>query len=188
MDNNKMYKVTNRSSCTVSYQIPDGFGFREFAPGQTLEITFDELEKLSYTPGGQNIISKYLLIRDTEVTESLAVHTEPEYYMTEKDIIELLLHGSLDAFLDALDFAPVGVIQIIKDQAVKMKLNDVAKREAILKKTGFDVTKAIQHNAESKEEASNEDSPKRRVQPAAASETTPVRRTAPTQYKIVTPE
>ena len=52
-NNNKLYNVTNRSSCTVSYPIPEGFGFRTFAAGQTLQLTFDDLEKLSYMPGGQ---------------------------------------------------------------------------------------------------------------------------------------
>ena len=186
MNKNTVFEVTNRSNYNVGYPIPDGFGYRDFAPGQTLRISYEELEKLSFQPGGQNILSKYLLIRDTEATKNLAIHTEPEYYMTHEEIKQLLLNGSQDAFLDALDFAPKGVIQIIKDLAVQLPLNDVAKREAILKKTGFDVTKAIQHNAESKEEASETNEPKRRVQ---KTEDVPAgRRTTPPQYKIVTPE
>ena len=69
---------------------------------------------------------------------------EPEYDYTPTDIKNLLLNGSLDELLDCLDFAPEGVIEIVKDLAVELPLNDVAKREAILNKTGFNVTNAIE--------------------------------------------
>jgi hypothetical protein len=55
----------------------------------------------------------------------------------------LLAHGSLDQLKDALDFAPDGVVSLIKEKAVETKLNDVAKREAILEATNFNVTNAI---------------------------------------------
>jgi len=55
----------------------------------------------------------------------------------------LLQHGSLDEFLDCLDFAPEGVLDLIKEYAVTLPLNDVAKRQAILDKLGFNVTVAI---------------------------------------------
>ena len=71
------------------------------------------------------------------------MNIEPEYNMSVEDVKKLMLEGSLDAFLDCLDFAPAGVIQIIKDLAVKLPLNDVAKRKAIKDKTNFDVDRAI---------------------------------------------
>jgi len=52
-------------------------------------------------------------------------------------------HGSLDEFLDCLDFAPEGVKDLIKNLAVELPLNDVAKREAIFNKLGFNVDNAI---------------------------------------------
>jgi hypothetical protein len=58
-------------------------------------------------------------------------------------------NGSLDEFLDCLDFAPEGVIDLIKTLAVELPLNDVAKREAILNKTGFNVDNAIRIRQES---------------------------------------
>ena len=54
----------------------------------------------------------------------------------------------MSQFLDCLDFAPQGVIDTIKKVAVQIKLNDVAKRQAIKDKTGFDVTKAIEISEE----------------------------------------
>ena len=64
--------------------------------------------------------------------------------LNQKDVKNLLLTGSLDAFKDCLDFAPEGVIDLVKQMAVELNLNDVAKREAILKATGFNVTNAIE--------------------------------------------
>ena len=52
--------------------------------------------------------------------------------------------GTLDQFLDCLDFAPVSVHELIKDMAVNLPLNDVKKRQAIKDKFGFDVDRAIE--------------------------------------------
>jgi hypothetical protein len=54
-----------------------------------------------------------------------------------------MVTGTLDQFLDCLDFAPESVKEMIKDMAVDLPLNDIKKREAILDKLGFDVSKAI---------------------------------------------
>jgi hypothetical protein len=52
--------------------------------------------------------------------------------------------GTLEQFLDCLDFAPESVLENIKDMAVSLPLNDVSKRNAIQEKLGFDVSKAIE--------------------------------------------
>ena len=70
---------------------------------------------------------------------------------TGKDIERVMLHGTLDEFLDMLDFSPEAVREIIKSLAVKLELNDVRKREAILNKTGFDVTRALENLRAEKE-------------------------------------
>ena len=82
--------------------------------------------------------------------------------------------GSLDEFLDMLDFAPMGVMDLIKTFAVSLPLNDIQKRRALKEKTGFDVNAALTHVEEEKQEdAENgvaaEGAPQRRVKPAASS-------------------
>ena len=90
-----------------------------------------------------------LVIKNEEaVKELFSTRPEPEYYYTEVEVRTLLETGTLDQLLDCLDFAPEGVIDIVKDVAVKIKLNDVSKRDAILAKTGFNVSKAIEINEE----------------------------------------
>lgn len=141
----KLIKVTNRYSGTVGYDVQDmAIPHRNFHPGETKEITFEELEKVAADPAGEKILEKYLVIKDYEAAKELLPDVEPEYYYTEEDIKRLLLTpNNLDAFLDCLDFAPDGVIDLIQEEAVNLPLNDVAKRKAILDKTGFNVEAAI---------------------------------------------
>lgn len=174
-------KVKNRSSSTVIYKIPEDNLRREFTPGETKVIKQEELNKLLFIPGGKKLIEDYLLISQEEVIEEIGLVPEPEYFMTEDQVINLLNNGTLDAFLDCLDFAPAGVIDMIKHYAVTLPLNDVQKRNAIKEKLHFNVDLAIK-NSEEELEAQKANQPTRRVQPAAADER---RRTTPTNYKVV---
>ena len=120
------------------------------------------------------------------------VNREVEYNMSEADVKNLLVSGSLDAFLDALDFAPIGVIDLIKSMAVALPLTDISKRKALKEKTGFDVDKALVHVEEEKaEEAATKGASAapaqsgRRVKPDAAPAQPAGGRRTNTQYKIV---
>ena len=121
MANEKKYQVKNRSAGMVVYSLPELGIRREFAPGEVKKIAYSELEKLSYQSGGRNLMMHFLQIADEEVTSSLNIHTENEYYMSEAQIVELIKTGSLDAFLDCLDYAPVG-ISVIKQNLDIAKL------------------------------------------------------------------
>ena len=104
--------------------------------------------------------------------------------MSEKDVAELLKYGSLDVFLDALDFAPAGVIDLIKDLSIKLPLMDINKRKALKAKTGLDVDAAIKHIEEDKDQDGSDtllkQTGERRVKPAEA----PAGRRAIPQYNI----
>ena len=145
-----MYKVKNRGASTVVYRIPDTGVRREFQPGQTLSISSEELEQLTYQPGGAALLSQFLQIQDLDALKQFNVRTEPEYHMSEADVVALIKTGSLDAFLDALDFAPIGVIDLIKKLAVEIPMVDIPKRKALKEKTGFDVEAALRHIEEDK--------------------------------------
>lgn len=184
-----MYNVKNRSSSVVIYRIPESNLRREFAPGEIKKIPFGELEKLTFQQGGKEILENFLQIIDETATTELAVNREPEYDMSEADIKELLLNGSLDAFLDALDFAPIGVVDLIKTMSVQLPLTDLNKRRALRDKTGFDVDKALIHIEEEKaeEEAPKAATTQRRVQKTAVADkhaTTTARRTTTTYKKV----
>lgn len=168
IEKDTLIKVRNRNKGTVGYTIPDlGNLHRNFQPSEIKEVPMEELRKLSWIPGGRVLLEDYLVIEDAAaIKELLNVEPEPEYYYTEDDIIKLLNEGSMDQFLDCLEFAPDGTIQLIKEYAVKLELNDIRKRKAILDKTGFDVNSAIEINRESAAmPAEGETEKARRAQP-----------------------
>ena len=185
MDNNTVFNVKNRSAGVVGYNIPEEKIRREFAPGETKKISWYELDKLSYQPGGTDLMEEYLLIYNDEAVKELNLKTEPEYFMTEADVVKLIKTGSHDEWLDALDFAPAGVMDLIKQLSVTIPLSDYNKRISLKQKTGFDVDKAIANwEAERAAEKAPAAKPaQRRVQPNAEA-AQPARRTAG-KYKVV---
>lgn len=162
LDKDTIIKVTNRDSGSVGYSIPELGIRRKFAQGEVKELTMNELRKLSYLPGGQVILKDCLIVHNEEALRELNPDYEPEYFYTEEDIKKLLLTGTQAEFLDCLDFAPEGVIELLKQLAVKLEINDLAKRNAIMDKTGFNVTRAIEINHESKEVEESEVNTKQR--------------------------
>jgi hypothetical protein len=183
----KMCKVKNRGAGHITYRIPEDGIRRSFAPHETKVISFEELEKLTYQPGGLAILTKYLQAQDMETIKAFNMQVEPEYHMSEQDVANLITSGSLDAFLDALDFAPQGVIDLIKKLSVDIPLVDIQKRKALKEKTGFDVEAAVRHNEEDKEDEQTtilKQPSERRVK---AEEVPAGRRTAP-KYNIITPK
>ena len=185
-ENKKIYTVKNRSASTVVYTLPEVGIRREFMPGEVKKnISYDELEKLSFRPGGKQIIANFLQILNTEVLEDLGVPTQPEYFMSEQDIATLITSGSIEEFLDFLDFAPVGNMDIMKKLAVSIPLADYTKRQALKEKTGFDVDTAIKNLEADKAEDAAAVAPKeRRVQPKEE-EKPAGRRTSGSKYTVI---
>ncbi len=180
LENNYLVRIKNRFDGSVGYTIPDMSNLhRSFMPGEVKAITMEELRKLSYIPGGLRLLQDCLVILDEHARREIMNEVEPEYFLDESGIKDLLLNGSVDALLDCLDFAPAGVVSMLKKIAVEIELNDVKKRNAILEKTGFNVTKAIE-NRDVKTEA--DAAPVRRVVEENKEENTGRRTT--TNYKI----
>ena len=188
MNNDTICIVKNRSASMVGYTIPEDGIRREFMPGESRRLPYSELVKLSFRPGGRELMTNFLQIESEEATNDLNIRREPEYNMSEEQIVELITTGSLDAFLDCLDFAPIGVIDLLKKFSVSVPLTDYAKRVALKKKTGFDVDVAIKNLVSEKEEeneaAESASTQGRRVTIPSGS-TTPGRRSSGNNYKIV---
>ena len=146
MGNEQVYNVKNRSAGMVVYNIPELNIRRQFQPGEVKRISHAELEALSFRPGGKEIIASYLQVRNAEVLKELNIHTEMEYFMDRDQVIELIKAGSEDQWLDALNFAPAGVIELIKQLSVEIPLADYNKRQILKDKLGFDVDAAIRNS------------------------------------------
>lgn len=138
-------KIKNRSANLVVYSIDDLNVHRRFAPGEVKDVAMEEIQKLLYQPGGTVLFKKYLQVSSADMEALGFEEQEPEYHYSEDMIKNIILNGTLDEFLDFLDFAPEGAISIAKDLAIKLPLNDMNKAEGMKKATGFDVLKAIGH-------------------------------------------
>lgn len=161
-----LIKLTNRSGGKVGYKVPDLNLKRVYQPGETKEVTMDEIRKLSYAPGGFVLLTQYFIIQNKQaIAEILNQEVEPEYFYSKDDVIKLLKEGTIDQFLDCLDFASEGVLEMVKKYAVELEVNDVRKRDAIKEKLSFDVTKAIEINKETADEGKTEAKSRRRSAP-----------------------
>ena len=192
MESKTMLKVRNRSNSVVVYNVDDLRVRREFMPGAEKQIPLEEIYALSQQPGGAEIVANYLFIENPAAVEEMSMNVEPEYYLDDKWVIDLLKNGSVDALLDCLDFAPAGVLDLIQKYALELPLTDTRKIKAIKEKTGFDVALALKHKEELAAEAAEAGEQTesgmnvgktRRVQQTAATETGG-RRTTP-KYNVV---
>ena len=154
MSNEQIYNVKNRSAGIVVYNIPELNVRRQFSPGEVKRISRQELEALSYRPGGKEIIGNYLQVRNVEILNDLNIHFEQEYFMDKDQVIELIKNGTDDQWIDALNFAPAGVIELIKLMSVEVPLADYNKRQYLKEKFGFDVDAAIRNSVSDNEEDS----------------------------------
>lgn len=186
MNKNTKIKVINRSSSSLSYIIPDmNNSRRRFSAGEVKELPFEEVQKLAYIPGGPYMLQHYLVIDNIEARDEILGSVELEYAYGEKEVKNLLINGSMDQLLDCLDFAPLGVIDLVKKIATEIKLNDINKRKAIFNKTGYNIDSAVMINEETDENVIEEKASGRRVtveENKASTEDKPVRRS---NYNVV---
>lgn len=184
--NEKIYNVKNRSAGMVVYRVPELNVRRVFQPGEVKRISYEELEALSFRAGGKELMEDYLQIKDADVLQEMNIHAEAEYYMDKEHIEQLLTSASLEAFLDALDFAPAGVIDMIKDMSVTLKLGDYNKRRALKDKFGFDVEAAINNMAVTEEpEVAAPATRTRRAAPIVEIPTSTVTEAPASKYTII---
>ncbi len=190
MDNTTKINVRNRSNSVVVYNVDDLRVRREFMPGAVKQVPLEEIYALSQQPGGAEIIANYLFIENPAAVKEMSMNVEPEYYLDDKGVIDLLKNGSVDALLDCLDFAPAGVLDLVQKYAIDLPLTDTRKIKAIKDKTGFDVALALKHKAELEAEAAEAGEQtesgmavERRVKKTEQQETTG-RRTTP-KYNVV---
>lgn len=147
MKDTDLVVVRNRNNGTTVYVLPDRHIIREFAPKESKKIPLEELKALQWVPGGTYTLDNLLIVESKEALAELNMNVEPEYFYTEEKIRELLTGlDNMDSFLDFLDFATEGAIDIAKEIAVKERIPDSRKREALSEKTGFNIDSAINVN------------------------------------------
>lgn len=190
----KYVEVTNRNNGITGYTLSNGLE-RTFNLRETKKIPLEELQEVEAIPGGEYLLRNYLMIKDQTALEYLNINPEPEYFYTEDEIQELLNNGTIEQLEDCLNFAPQGVIDLVKSFAVKLEIPDIRKRDLITKKTGFNISNAIMVNKALEEEptpAVEATTTQRKAEPVKAA--TSARKAAPVttkstpSYKVVTPK
>lgn len=156
-------KIKNRSASVVGYKVPDLNVRRRFVPGEIKDIPVEELQQLLYQTGGRELLTNYLQVNKEDIKKLDMLEQEQEYFYSEEDIKRIMKFGSQDEFLDMLDFAPEGVMNLVKTYAVSLPLTDLYKIEALKNKTGFDSEKALKNSIDENGELQVANTPKRRV-------------------------
>lgn len=146
---NEVCNVTNKSCGLVIYKVPELNVRREFQPQETKKnIPVNELEQLASQPGGRTLIYNYLYLSDPEVlNEVVNQEVAPEYWLKEEDIPNWMKTCTLDEFKDAIEFGPLGTIDLIKRYSVSLPLNDAAKRAALKEQLNYDVDTILKNIA-----------------------------------------
>lgn len=140
-------KVVNRSDGQVVYVLPELNIRRVFNIGEDKDLENDEVEALWQSPGGVELIQNYLLIEDKEWIKNHWREVPLEYFWSIEDIKKCLLEDPIDLFQETLDYAPDGVLDIMKRLSWQLPLNDLNKMDAIQnhKRLMFNVQAAIKN-------------------------------------------
>lgn len=174
--------VRNLAAFKVTYSLPDGRR-REFPPSATLKVEAGELRLLNYDLGGSRLLSDYLHVGSEPLALELGVSEDSwanEYSWGPDEIKACLESDDVDAFADALDFAPQGIVDSIIQMAVDSEVNDTRKRKLILDKTGNDVTRQIENKHLSEKTETEDKKPAtRRKAPAKKTAAATRRKAAP---------
>lgn len=178
----KLIPVRNLVDHTVVFRDDETHQRIAFNPFEVKKLKAGLLRRLNYSYGGNVLLQDYLSVRNKELAKEFGVSEDTvEYDWTEKDVEELLLNGEEDALLDALDFGPQGIVDLIVDKATELKINDVLKRRIISDKTGIDVNARIQ-NQEKLDKATG----KQDEAPKKATRRVNKQQTAPTGRRVET--
>lgn len=102
----------------VHYDLLDPKVSRTFNPGELKILTFHEIYQLANHPGGMYLLVNNLQIRDNKVRQAIGLSVDAEYLYTEEDAKKLVIEGSKEQILDALEFGPLGLASMIKHFAV----------------------------------------------------------------------
>lgn len=137
-------KVINRSDGNVVYSLPELNIRRVFVPGESKDLSEQELNALWQIDGGASLLRNELMVQDEEWVNKTMPYAPIEYFWLIKDVDKCILEDSLELFKETLEYAPSGVIDLIKARAWQLPMTDLNKMEALKQKTGFDTLKAIE--------------------------------------------
>lgn len=166
-----LVQITNMMDFPAGYVVDLTGVRRVLPPHASFRVRAGELRELSYQLGGIDLLQNYIRVCNRSLALEFGIDTDDqiEYNWTQDDVDRCLTKDDIDVLLDALDFAPDGIRQLIVDRAIKLEIPDVNKRKAIKDATGTDVTAAIENrHAYDSEDEEQEKKPARRRRTGSA--------------------
>ena len=127
-------KVRNMVDYNVGYKIEEDNIRRQFSPHEVKTVTAGELRKLDYTRGGHVLLTSYLAVQNKSLAQEFGVDEDSyanEYNWDAAKVDQVLLSEPVEVLQDAMDFAPEGILQLIKDRAIALRLDSMDKRKVI---------------------------------------------------------
>lgn len=116
---------------------------------QEMPISKDLLDRMRYDIGGSTLVRDYLSVKDEAFREEIGVPEDQiEYDYKQEDVIKLLKGNNIDAIADALDFGPLGIKEMIVDEAVMLPINNRDLMVLIYEKTGRNIELMIKNQEE----------------------------------------
>jgi hypothetical protein len=134
--------VINRSDSNVTYNLEELKIRRVFTPNESKEIEEKELTALFQMDGGAELLKHHLLVDDKEWVEKYLPNAPVEYFWKLSDVERCVKEDSLELFTETLDYAPQGVLELIKGYSWRLPLTDLNKINVMRMKLGFDVQAA----------------------------------------------
>lgn len=145
LEDKEMVEVRNLVDHMVVYKIDELNRRVVFNPFETKKVQVDELRRLNYQHGGRILLHNYLCIKDQELRQEFGVDPSMvEYDWTLRDVDAALTSRPMDELMDALEFGPDGIKELLIDRAVQLRIPDTNRRKAIQDITGVDINNMIQ--------------------------------------------
>ena len=130
-----LIKVLNRDNGSVCYSIPEMNGLRRvYQSGETKQVTFEELQKLSYIPGGMTLLKQNLVILNDEAVNRLLGHVKE---LIKTLAVEMPLNdvNKRQAIFNKLGFNVDNAIRIKKESEQPVKAAPAAHRRVQITQT-----------------------------------------------------
>lgn len=147
VEDSQEIEVVNMTNHKVGYNLADENIHRTLQPNEHRKIIAGELRKLNYQKGGHILLTDFLSVKNEELAKEFGIDVEEqvEYNWTSEDIDRVLIEGTYDELMDAMDFAPEGIKQQLAARAVQLQINDSNKRKIISDNSPYDIDAQIKN-------------------------------------------
>lgn len=138
--------VKNLVDYKVGYFIKEDNIRRQFNPQEVKKLKAGELRKLNYMRGGHVLLTDYLSVGNRDLAHEFGIDDDVfdnEYNWDVAKVDSVLTSEPIEVLQDAMDFAPNGIKELIKDRAVELKIDSMDKRQTISTSLGIDLNGMI---------------------------------------------